>query len=379
VGEELGDDLKGPGVALEPISDACVQQEHRRAGTSSGVSEPCGSRIGVHADMMPDNRGASSGGFVRWRGHDRSLDRRRRCSLQEPTISLIGMTGEPGLRQNRRVADADSRIPVDDPADPRIAEFIGLRDAQLRRRREAAGGDLAAIFIAEGDIVIERAVRAGYRLRSLLVDATRTSPLPSAAAAVPVFAAGPALVLTITGMAMHRGCLASFDRRPVPTPGEVLADATRVVVLENLNNPTNLGVIARSAVGLGADALILDPSCCDPLYRRASRVAMGEVFGLPYAYTQRFPGGLDVVTDAGFSLIALTPEVGAEPIDDVVLAPEEKVALVLGSEGPGLTADTLNRVHRQVRIPIHGGVDSLNVAAAAAIACYVLGRGRPVP
>lgn len=291
---------------------------------------------------------------------------------------LIGMTGEPGLRQNRRVADADSRIPVDDPADPRIAEFIGLRDAHLRRRREAAGGDLAAIFIAEGDIVIERAVRAGYRLRSLLVDATRTRPIPRAPG-VPVFAAGPALVLTITGMAMHRGCLASFDRRPVPTPGEVLADATRVVVLENLNNPTNLGVIARSAVGLGADALILDPSCCDPLYRRASRVAMGEVFGLPYAYTQRFPGGLDVVTDAGFSLIALTPEVGAEPIDDVVLAPEEKVALVLGSEGPGLTADTLDRVHRQVRIPIHGGVDSLNVAAAAAIACYVLGRGRPVP
>lgn len=276
------------------------------------------------------------------------------------------------------MADADAWIPVDDPADPRIAEFIGLRDAHLRRRREGVDGDLAGIFIAEGDNVVERALRAGYRLRSLLVDATRTRPLPSAPQ-VPVFAAGPALVLTITGMAMHRGCLASFDRRPVPTAAEVLAAATRVVVLENLTNPTNLGVIARSAVGLGADAMILDPSCCDPLYRRASRVAMGEVFGLPYAYTGRLPDGLDVVTDAGFSLIALTPDPGAEPIDDLVLAPEEKVALVLGSEGPGLTAGTLDRVHRKVRIPIQGGVDSLNVAAAAAVACYVLGRGRSVP
>ncbi len=271
----------------------------------------------------------------------------------------------------------DPWIPVDDPADLRVAEFIGLRDAELRRRRESPGGDLAGIFVAEGDIVVERALRAGYQLRSVLVDATRTKPLPDAIANVPVFAAGPKLVLAITGLGMHRGCIASFTRRPVPSAASVLAGATRVVVLENLNNPTNLGVIARSAVGLGADALILDPSCCDPLYRRASRVAMGEVFGLPYAYTDRFPDGLSVVTDAGFSLLALTPDPDAEPIDGVSFAPDEKVALVLGSEGPGLTAETMERVGRRVRIPIHGGVDSLNVAAAAAIACYVLGRGRP--
>lgn len=271
----------------------------------------------------------------------------------------------------------DGWIPVDDAGDPRIEEFIGLRDADLRRRREAEGGDLAGIFVAEGDIVVERALRAGYRLRSLLVDATRTNPLPGDLPDVPVYAAGPALVLTITGMAMHRGCIASFDRRPVPAAADVLAAATRVVVLENLNNPTNLGVIARSAVGLGADALILDPSCCDPLYRRASRVAMGEVFGLPYAYTGRFPDGLDVVTDAGFSLLALTPDPTAESIDDLAFDPDEKVALVLGAEGPGLTEATMDRVGRRVRIPLHGGVDSLNVAAAAAIACYVLGRGRP--
>lgn len=268
-------------------------------------------------------------------------------------------------------------IRVDDPADERIAEFIGLRDADLRRRRESPDGDLAGIFIAEGDVVVERALRARYRLRSLLVDATRTNPLPADLPAVPVYAAGPELVLKITGMAMHRGCIASFDRRPVPSPAEVLATATRVVVLENLNNPTNLGVIARSAVALGADALILDPSCCDPLYRRASRVAMGEVFGLPYAYAPRFPAGLDVVIDAGFSLLALTPDPAAESIDDLSFAPDERVALVLGAEGPGLSEETLERIGRRVRIPIHGGVDSLNVGAAAAIACYVLGRGRP--
>lgn len=271
-----------------------------------------------------------------------------------------------------------SWIPVADLDDPRIAEFVGLRDADLRRRREAPGGDLDGIFVAEGDLVVERALRAGYRLRSMLVDGVRTQPLPDAVPAdVPIYAAAPDVVLRITGMAMHRGCIASFDRRPVPSAAEVLADATRVVVLENLTNPTNLGVIARSAVALGADALILDPSCCDPLYRRASRVAMGEVFSLPYAWAPRFPDGLDVVVDAGFELVALTPAAGAESIDDVSFGPEEQVALVLGAEGPGLRPETLARIDRPVRIPLHGDVDSLNVAAAPAIACYVLGRGRP--
>ena len=267
---------------------------------------------------------------------------------------------------------------VDDPDDPRIEEFLGLRDHELRRRREGPNGDLAGIFIAEGDLVVERAVRAGYQLGSVLVDATRTLPLPAAIGPdVPVYAAGQEVVLKITGMAMHRWLIASLDRGPDRPVGEVLAGATRVVVLENVNNPTNLGVIARSAMGLGADALLLDPSCCDPLYRRASRVAMGEVFALPWARTARFPDGLDPVVDAGFTLLALTPDPDAEPIDDLAFAPDEKVALVLGAEGPGLTDQTMDRIGRRVRIPLHGGVDSLNVGAAAAIACYVLGRGRP--
>lgn len=269
-------------------------------------------------------------------------------------------------------------IAIDDLGDPRIEEFVGLRDADLRRRREAPGGDLAGIFIAEGDIVVERALRAGYRLRSLLVDGTRTQPLPAAVPGdVPVYAAAPEVVLRITGMAMHRGCIASFDRRPVAPLDEVIAGAVRVVVLENLTNPTNLGVIARSAVALGADALVLDPSCCDPLYRRASRVAMGEVFALPYAWAPPFPGGLNALVEAGFELLALTPAASAQSIDDVTFGPDERVALVLGAEGPGLRPETMAHIDRPVRIPLHGSVDSLNVAAAAAIACYVLGRGRP--
>lgn len=274
--------------------------------------------------------------------------------------------------------DDPRTVAVDDPADPRIEEFLGLRDHDLRRRRESPGGDLAGIFIAEGDLVVERAVRAGYRIRSVLVDATRRHPLPEVIGPdVPVFAAGREVVMAITGMGVHRGAMASLDRRPEADLADVLAGATRLVVLENVSNPTNLGVIARSARGLGADALVLDPSCCDPLYRRASRVAMGELFSFPWARTGRFPDGLDPLVEAGFSLLALTPDPAAESIDDVRFAPDDRVALVLGAEGPGLTDATLDRIGRRVRIPLHGDVDSLNVGAAAAIACYVLGRGRP--
>ena len=291
----------------------------------------------------------------------------------------MGASGpSPSVPEAPTATGGGPRLEVTDPDDPRIAEFLGLRDHELRRRRESPGGDLAGVFIAEGDLVVERALRAGHSPRSVLIDATRSHPLPEIVPPwVPVYAAGPTVVQRITGMGVHRGMMAAFDRPPERSLTEVLAGATRAVVLENVNNPTNLGVIARSAVGLGADALLLDPSCCDPLYRRASRVSMGEVFGLPWARTRRFPDGIDDVVAAGFSLLALTPDPDAEPIDDVVLAPDERVALVLGAEGPGLTVETMARVGRRVRIPLHGGVDSLNVGAAAAIACYVLGRGRP--
>jgi tRNA G18 (ribose-2'-O)-methylase SpoU len=267
------------------------------------------------------------------------------------------------------------RTPVDDPDDPRIAEFVGLRDRELagprgRGRRVPASG----LFIAEGDVVVARALRAGYRMRAALVDATRTEPLPADVPAnATVYAAAPAVLRRITGLGVHRGMLASFDRRPLPPAAEVLAAARRVVVLERVSNPTNLGVIVRSAAGLGIDAVLLDPTCTDPLYRRVARVAMGEGYAFPWAWLPRLPAGLEPVRDAGFRLLALTPDPEAVPIDRVQVGEGERVALLFGAEGPGLSAGTLAAADERVGIPMRGGVDSLNVGVAAGIAFWVLG------
>ena len=153
-----------------------------------------------------------------------------------------------------------------------------------------------------------------------------------------------------------------------------MARARRVIVLERVSNPTNLGVIVRSAAGLGVDAMLLDPTCTDPLYRRVARVAMGEGYAFPWAWLPRLPDGLDVVRAAGFRLLALTPDAGATPLDDVAVADDERVALLFGAEGPGLSAATLAAADQRVGIPMRGGVDSLNVGVAAGIACWVLGR-----
>lgn len=273
---------------------------------------------------------------------------------------------------------------VDDPADPRIAAFVGLRDRDLRLRDRATAttdDPQESVFVAEGDPVVDRAVRAGYELVELLVDATRTQPLPDdvtaslAMSGAPVYGAGPDVLYRITGLGVHRGCIGVFRRRELPTLDELLASARRLLVLERVVNPINLGVICRTAAGLGIDAVVLDDSSVDPLYRRASRVAMGEVFDLPYCRAGRFPEGLAPVTEAGFSLLALTPAADAEPLDSLSFAPDERVALVLGSEGPGLTPATQAVCDRRVVIPLAGTVDSLNVGAAAAIACWVVTRG----
>ncbi|MFN8052060.1 MAG: RNA methyltransferase [Acidimicrobiales bacterium] len=272
---------------------------------------------------------------------------------------------------------------VTSPDDPFVADFIGLRDRDLRlRERATAATDepLTAVFVAEGDNVVVRALRAGYRLTKVLVDATRTQPLPpelvaAVDAGATLIGAGPEVLFRITGLGVHRGCLGVFERRPLPAVGEILATSRRLLVLERVVNPVNLGVICRSAVGLGMDGLLLDDASVDPLYRRASRVAMGEVFEFAYTRAGRFPAGLDAVTDAGFTLVALTPAPDAEPIDRVTFGADERVALVLGSEGPGLTAETMARCDRRVVIPLAGNVDSLNVGAAAAIACYAITRG----
>jgi len=275
-------------------------------------------------------------------------------------------------------------IPVVDPDDPRIHIFQGLRDHVLRQRRERKGGDMDGVFVSEGDLVVERALLAGYRLHAILVDGRRTKPLPDAVGdEVPVYAAGPEVLQRITGYHLHRGMLACFHRRPVPTAAEVLAGdpagagpPRTLALLEGVNNPTNMGVILRAAAGLGVEAFLLDPTCCDPLYRRSARVSMGEAFALPYARLDHLPDGLGPLRAAGVTVLALTPAPDADDIGQLELGADERVALVLGAEGPGLTPATLAAADRRLRIPMAGRVDSINVGSAAAIAFFAVRQAR---
>jgi tRNA G18 (ribose-2'-O)-methylase SpoU len=266
-------------------------------------------------------------------------------------------------------------VEVTDPADPRLADYFGLTDVVRRLRHEPEHG----LFIAEGQLVMRRALEAGCVPRSLLLAPNRVHDLLPELTGLdcPTFVAPAEVLHAATGFHVHRGALAAFDRPPERSAADVLDAARRVLVLENVNSPTNLGAVFRSAAGLGMDAVLLSPSCCDPLYRRAVRVSMGEVFALPYAYLEPIPTGVDQVRGAGFRVLALTPAADATRLEAVVLGPDERVALLLGAEGPGLTAEAMAASDQRVRIPMAGGVDSLNVAAAAAIGCWVVGR-RPV-
>ncbi|MDP9256077.1 MAG: RNA methyltransferase [Actinomycetota bacterium] len=263
---------------------------------------------------------------------------------------------------------------LDDPLDPRVREYAHLRAATLRLRAEGPEGAREGVFIAEGELVIERALRLGYRMRSLLLLEQRLERFSRLAPeGVPVYAASDGLMRSIAGFAVHRGVLASFDRKPLPNVAEVVQDARRVVVLEDVNNHTNVGAIVRSASALGIDALLLDPGSCDPLYRRSLRISMGEALSLPHARTDPLPAGLAPLRAAGFKLVALTPGAGAVDIAEVAAARHDRLALLLGTEGAGLSPAVLAEVDVRARIPLAAGVDSLNVAAAAAIAFYALG------
>jgi tRNA G18 (ribose-2'-O)-methylase SpoU len=260
---------------------------------------------------------------------------------------------------------------VTDPGDDRIGDYRALTDVELRTRFEPPQG----LFIGEGELVLRRALRAGYRLRSVLVDAKRVAQLSDVdTGCAPVYAASPEVLQRITGFHVHRGVLASFHRRPLPPVGQVLAGAQRVVILEDVNNHTNVGAIFRAAAGLGMDAVLLTPSCADPLYRRSVRVSMGEVFAVPYARFADWPDGLADVRDAGFSVVALTPGEGSVPIDELDQQTRSRPALLLGAEGAGLSKRALAACDVKVRIPMSRGVDSLNVAAAAAVAFWELRR-----
>ena len=259
---------------------------------------------------------------------------------------------------------------ITDPADDRLGDYRALTDLELRTKWEPPNG----LFIAEGELVLRRALRAGYRPRSYLIDAKRVGQLADLPGDAPVYAAAPAVLEQATGFHVHRGVLASFHRLPLRTAADLLGPARRVAILEDVNNHTNIGAVFRDAAALGIDAVLLSPTCADPLYRRSVRVSMGEVFAIPYARLEPWPDALAEVRAAGFTVLALTPAADAVPLQRLTPAQRDRAALLLGAEGPGLSRHALAASDVPVKIPMRRGVDSLNVAAAAAVAFWELTR-----
>lgn len=264
-------------------------------------------------------------------------------------------------------------IRVEDPGDPRLADYVALTDVELRRRREPAEG----LFVAEGEKVIRRAVAAGYPMRSCLLEDRWLPALADLLASVdaPVYVASRELLEAVTGYVVHRGALAAMARKPLPTAEELTAGADRLAVLEDVNDHTNVGAAFRSAAALGIDAILVTPRCADPLYRRSIKVSMGAVFQVPWTRISPWPGGIDMLREAGFTTAALVLGEDAITLDELAARRSERLALIFGSEGDGLRPSTIAAADVSVRIPMSGGVDSLNVAAAAAVAFYAT---RPV-
>jgi tRNA G18 (ribose-2'-O)-methylase SpoU len=268
-----------------------------------------------------------------------------------------------------------SLVPVADAGDPRLADYIRLTDVHLRRSLEAEHG----LFVAEGEKVIRRAIGAGYPVRSLLVTRDKLASLGGLAESCPgpVYLVAPEVAERLTGYRVHRGALAAMQRRPPAPVGEVVGGARRIVVLEDIVDHTNVGAIFRCVAALGFDAVVLAPRCADPLYRRSVRVSMGAVFAVPYARMDDWRDGLAGLRAAGFRLLALTLAPDAVPIGDLAASgpasePDARLALLLGTEGDGLSSRWRAQADLSVRIPMRRGVDSLNVASAAAVACYLL-------
>jgi tRNA G18 (ribose-2'-O)-methylase SpoU len=261
-------------------------------------------------------------------------------------------------------------VRVADPADPRVADYVRLTDAALRSRVEPEWG----LYLAESEKVVRRALAAGHRPRSLLLAPTWLDPLAGLVAEVagtgaPVYVAEPAVLRALTGFHVHRGAIASMQRPEPADPVQVVRGARRVVVLEDVVDHTNVGAVFRSAAGIGADAVLVSPRCADPLYRRAVRVSMGTVFQVPWTRLP-WPQGLDLLRAEGFLVAALALAEDGIDLDALHARNPARLALVLGTEGDGLSGAALAGADLAVRIPMSGGVDSLNVAAAAAVALW---------
>ena len=258
--------------------------------------------------------------------------------------------------------------PVAERSDPRIAAYTHLTDVDYRLAHEAA----ESLFMAEGELVIERVLRAGYAPRSALVSERKLHRLEAVLRDrdVEVFVADDEILATVTGYRVHRGALAAFIRPTPPTLEQVCASANFIVVLEDLVDHTNVGAIFRSAAALGADAAVISPRCADPLYRRALKVSMGATAMLPWARAAAWPDAVRDLREMGFTCIGLTPS-GDTTLR--ALGQPTRPALLLGTEGTGLSHAALSLTSVNARIEMANELDSLNVAAAAAVACYALG------
>jgi len=259
---------------------------------------------------------------------------------------------------------------VADPDDPRLAMFrLNERGLSSRPQRRNDRGD--GWFIAEGDLVVERALAAGCCPVMALSDADRPDPVAHRLAAdVPVYVGDESFRRLVTQNGVTNNLLAIFERPARPTVAELAAQSTHLVVVEAVDNPVNVGSIVRNAAGLGWHGLVLDRTSADPLARRALRVSMGHAVAFPHARTADLPSALRDLARAGFAIVALTPAADASPLDDVALS--GRVALVVGSERTGLGEGALAAATHLARIPMAAGVDSLNAAAATAVACHVL-------
>ena len=267
-------------------------------------------------------------------------------------------------------------IEITDFSAPELDVYARLTEAQLYNRFEPAKG----LFIAESPKVIHRALDAGYRPVSLLMERKdihgSAREIIARCPGIPVYTADEELLCGLTGYHLTRGVLCAMSRPPLPTLAQICRNAARVVVLENVMNPTNVGAIFRSAAALGMDAVLLTSGCSDPLYRRSARVSMGTVFQIPWTFTPPWPEpGLEELRALGFPTAALALNNDSLSIDDPRLAAQEKLALLLGSEGDGLTETTIAQCDYTVKIPMYHGVDSLNVAAASAVAFWQLRKG----
>jgi tRNA G18 (ribose-2'-O)-methylase SpoU len=260
-----------------------------------------------------------------------------------------------------------SVIEISSLDDHRLADYSHLTDVALRK----SGGGL---YIAESLLVLERAIAAGHRPRSVLALGSSVDDAVRATEGfdIPVFSGPSSLLEQLTGYLLHRGLIAAMNRPPLPAAAELLQDARRVVILENVVDPTNVGAIFRSVAAIGADAVLVTPRCSDPYYRRAIRVSMGTVLQVPWTRVGDWGETRALLTEFGFTLAALALSDTAVDLKSFAATAPEHVAIVLGTEGEGLTAEALEAADTVVTIPMAHGIDSLNVAATAAVAMYAL-------